>query len=101
MTALLIVRANVPETEREAFDIWYEQEHLPEAKVAFNASEASRGWCEEDPALHIAFYEFPDLASANAIADSEQIKALITEFDRVWQQRVTRTREIVELKKTI
>jgi len=101
MTALLIVRATVPEEDRTAFDTWYEEEHLPDAKSAFKAINAQRGWCEQDPALHIAFYEFPDLSRANEIADSEEIKALVAEFDRVWQKRVVRSREVIEIRQSI
>jgi len=35
MTAYLIVRAEVAEADRAAFDHWYEAEHLPDAKAAF------------------------------------------------------------------
>lgn len=101
MTALLIVRASVPEPDRAAFDVWYETEHLPDAKAAFRAASASRGWSEQNPGIHIALYEFPDLASANKIADSDQIKSQIAEFDRVWKDRVVRTREIVEIRQSI
>lgn len=101
MTALLIVRATVPEPDRTAFNTWYETEHLPDAKAAFKSIAAKRGWCEEDPGLHIAIYEFPDLAHANRIVDSEPLKTMIAEFDRVWQKRVVRTREIVDLAQSI
>ena len=63
MTALFIVRAEITDAgEREAFDRWYEQEHLPQAAAAFQAVRAWRGWSEADPAIHYAFYEFPDLS---------------------------------------
>lgn len=101
MTAYLIVRAEVAEADRDAFDHWYETEHLPDAKAAFQARSAYRGWSDVTPGVHIAVYEFPDLAHARAIADSEEIKALIAEFDRVWQDRVQRTREIIEVKQTL
>jgi hypothetical protein len=40
MTALFIVRAVVADAgEREAFDRWYEQEHLPQAAAASRQSE--------------------------------------------------------------
>ena len=94
MTACLMVRAEVPEDDRDAFDRWYEAEDLPDAVVAFKATGAYRGWSDETPGVHYAFYEFPDLAAANAIVESDEIKAMISEFDRVWQGRVTRTREI-------
>ena len=46
MTALLIVRATVPDADRDAFDRWYQEEHLPDAVAAFNASGATRGWSD-------------------------------------------------------
>lgn len=98
MTALFIVRAQVPEGDRAAFDQWYETEHLPDAMQAFGTHRARRGWSDLDPGTHIAVYEFPTLEHARRIAakdGSPEIQALIVEFDRVWQGRVTRTREIV------
>ena len=101
MTAYLIVRAEVPEADRDRFDHWYETEHLPDAKRAFNALSAKRGWSTLEPTSHLAFYEFPDMEAANAIAGSDEIKKLIAEFDRVWQGRVTRTRDVVEIAQSI
>ncbi len=100
MAAYLIVRAEVAEADREAFDAWYQNEHLPDAVAAFKTVSAMRGWSDVDPGVHLAFYEFPDLARAREIAGSDAIKAMIKEFDRVWQDRVKRTREIVEIKHT-
>jgi hypothetical protein len=101
MTAYLIVRAEVPETDRDAFDHWYATEHLPDAHGAFKALSAKRGWSDLTPGIHIAIYEFPDLTRAREIGSSDYIDALIAEFDRVWQDRVVRTREIIEVKQTL
>lgn len=101
MTAYLIVRAEVPEADRDAFDRWYEAEHLPDAHRAFKALSAQRGWSSLDPTIHVAFYEFPDMAAAQAAANSNEIKELIAEFDRVWQDRVVRTRELLEIAQTL
>ena len=46
--------------------------------------------------MHYAFYEFDDLARARAIPGSDAIKVLIAEFDRVWGDKVTRGRDIVD-----
>lgn len=101
MTAYLIVRAEVPAEDHDAFDTWYETEHLPDALRDFQALSAQRGWSELEPNCHLAFYEFPDLAAANAIMESDAIKALIAEFDRCWQDRVKRSREVVEIKQAL
>ncbi len=101
MTAYLIVRAEVPEADRDAFDHWYETEHLPDAKTAFEAKTAFRGWSDVTPGVHIAIYEFPDLAKVRAVVASKEIRALISEFDRVWQGRVARRREIVDVSQSL
>jgi hypothetical protein len=101
MTVFLIVRAEVVEADRSAFDHWYQTEHLPDAKAAFGADNASRGWSDVTPGVHIALYEFPDLAKARAVLASDEIKALIAEFDRTWQGRITRTREVVGISQAI
>ena len=49
MTAYFIVRAEVVDAgEKDAFDRWYQDEHLPDAIVAFNARRAWRGWSDVD-----------------------------------------------------
>tara|TARA_B100000674_G_scaffold234515_1_gene192759 strand:+ start:247 stop:555 length:309 start_codon:yes stop_codon:yes gene_type:complete len=101
MSAYLIVRAEVEEASREAFDRWYENEHLPEAHRDFKAVSAFRGWSDVDPGVHLAYYEFSDLAAANAILNSDLIKEFIKEFDRHWEGKVVRSRETFEVKQII
>ena len=101
MTAYLIVRAEVDPAAREAFDAWYDSEHLPDAVEAFGAARAWRGWSDVDDNVHMAFYEFADLAEVNRVMGSDALGRMIGEFDRHWQGRVTRTREVVEAIQTI
>ena len=96
MSAYLIVRAEVDPAVRDAFDTWYRDEHLPDAVRAFGAAGAWRGWSAVDENVHVAFYEFADLAQVNGVMASDALKRMIGEFDRHWQGRVTRTREVVE-----
>ena len=98
MPAYLIVRAEVEEASRKGFDHWYETEHLPDALRDFKAVSAMRGWSDVDPSVHLAFYEFPNLAAANAILNSDVIKEFVKEFDRHWEGKVVRTRETFEVK---
>ena len=97
--AYLVVRAVVVEmADRARFDIWYKKEHLPDALKAFRAQSAARGWSTHDPNVHVAFYRFASLEAAKAATSGPAIKALIEEFDRVWGDRVTRTRDILVIE---
>ena len=97
MPAYLIVRAEVVDPDvRDDFDRWYENEHLPDARQAFSAASAWRGWSDVEPNVHYAFYVFDTLAEAQAVPASDAIEGLIAEFDRLWGDRVTRTRDVVE-----
>ncbi|MDH4326184.1 MAG: hypothetical protein OEW90_18765, partial [Betaproteobacteria bacterium] len=86
---------------RDAFDRWYQEEHLPDALKAFKAKRAWRGWSDMDASVHYAFYEFDDVTRARAVPGSTAIKALIAEFDRAWGDKVKRTREILEVQQTL
>ena len=94
---LFAVRAEVPEAERTRFDHWYETDHLPWAKREFGARRAWRCWSRSDPGVHVAFYEFDSVEAAEATQTAEATKALVADFDRVWEGRVTRRREILEM----
>src|SRR6266566_430698 len=93
-----VVRAEVPaEADRAPFDDWYASDHLPLAIKTFAAQRGWRCWSRSDPAVHCAFYEFADVGQAQALINSEKIKPLIADFDRVWGSRVSRRREILEI----
>lgn len=95
--ACVAVRAEVPAAERARFDHWYETDHLPWALRAFGARRAWRCWSRSDPAVHVAFYEFDSVAAAEAATTPDKIAPLVADFDRVWGERVTRRREILEV----
>jgi hypothetical protein len=98
VTAYLVVRAVVADpADRAPFDHWYRTEHLPDAVKAFNAVSAMRGWSTVDPAVHTAYYRFETLDAVRAIGEGSAIKALIAEFDRMWDTRVVRTRDILPI----
>jgi len=99
--AYFAVRAEVPEADRARFDHWYETDHLPWALRAFKARRAWRCWSRSDPGVHVAFYEFDSVEAAEAVAKSDAIKPLVEDFDRVWQNRVTRRRAVLEVVQEI
>jgi hypothetical protein len=96
MTTHFIVRAEmVDPSVRDAFNTWYENEHLPDAVQAFGARRAWRGWSEVENDVHYAFYEFDDLATVQALPGSPALTAMVAVFDRLWQGKVVRSRDIV------
>lgn len=96
--ACLMVRAVVAAAgDRRGFDRWYATEHLPEAVARFGARRGWRCWSRTDPAVHYALFEFADLAEAQAVLASPELRALVAAFDRAWGARVTRTRDILEV----
>jgi hypothetical protein len=93
-----VVRAEVPDiADRAPFDHWYASDHLPWAIKTFGAQRGWRCWSRTDAAVHYAFYEFADVGEAQALLGSEKIKPLVADFDRVWGNRVSRGREILEI----
>ena len=98
----LVVRAEVSKTaDRQKFDHWYATDHLPWAVRVFAALRAWRCWSRTDPAIHYAFYEFADIAEAEALIGSDKIKPLVADFDRVWGDHVSRRREVLEVVQEI
>ena len=96
--AYFVVRAEVlEEADRASFDHWYASDHLPLAIRTFAAQRGWRCWSRSDPAVHYAFYEFADVGQAQALLESERIRPLVADFDRVWGNRVARRREILEI----
>jgi hypothetical protein len=93
----LVVRAEVPDSkDRAEFDHWYATDHLPWAMRVFSAERGWRCWGRTEPAVHYAFYEFADVAEAEALIGSEKIKPLVADFDRVWGSRTSRRREVLK-----
>jgi len=96
--ARLVVRAEVPDpADRAQFDHWYATDHLPWAMKVFGAARGWRCWSRTDSAAHYAVYEFANVDEAQAATSSEKIAPLVADFDRVWGNRVSRRREILEI----
>jgi hypothetical protein len=97
MAAMLQVTATVPTETRQAFDHWYQTEHLPDAQKAFGVKTAFRGWDTVDLTKHHAFYLFDSIEQANQVLTGDALQTLIAEFDRVWQSQVSRQRSIINI----
>ena len=51
--------------------------------------------------MHVAYYEFDSAEAADAVPKSDAIKPLVADFDRVWQDRVKRRREVLDIVQEI
>jgi hypothetical protein len=91
-----IVRAVVPAAQREAFDRWYASDHLPWAVRAFRCEKAWRAWSALEEGVHYAVYRFADKAACDRALASDDLKALIADFDKNFPT-VARTRDVVTL----
>ena len=100
MTCYLIVKSDTKLVDREKFDNWYEKEHLIEAREAFMAKSAKRGWIK-DSNFHLAIYEFKNSRDAEKAINSKNLENLIKKFDQKWENKVHRTRELTEFVQII
>ena len=64
------------------------------------ATNAKRGWVQNSN-IHLAIYEFENIKKAKNAMDSEKLQSLIKKFDKKWDFKVTRTRELVSLTQII
>ncbi len=96
-TTFFLVRAVVAAPLRDKFDAWYSADHLPWAIRVFKCDKAWRFWSALEPGVHYAVYRFADKAACDAAMKSDDLKALIADFDRTWPEGITRTRDIVTL----
>ena len=62
---------------------------------------AWRAWSDVEDGIHLAFYEFGDLESAHKLLNSDLMKEFIKEFDKHWLGKVTRTRDVFEVRQTL
>ena len=92
---IFLVRAEVRDDLRDAFDQWYEAEHLPQATEVLGADSSRRAWSTREAGVHCAIYEFDDVKRLEAQVPSPGLQILLDAFDQAWPEGVTRTREIL------
>ena len=100
MTCYLIVKSDTTLVDKKEFENWYANEHLSEAKKAFKAKSAKRGWIKNTN-FHLAIYEFKNNRDAENAMNSTNLEILIKKFDQKWENNVHRTRELTELVQII
>jgi len=96
MSVFLIIKSETSLVNKQDFEDWYNNEHLKEAKKDFGAISAKRGWVKNSD-YHIAIYEFENIKIAKKILKSKKLNLLIKKFDNKWNNKVSRTRELVDI----
>ena len=76
MTCYLIVKSDTTLVDKKEFENWYATEHLIEAKKAFRAKSAKRGWVKNTN-FHLAIYEFKNNKDAENAMNSTNLEILI------------------------
>jgi antibiotic biosynthesis monooxygenase (ABM) superfamily enzyme len=81
---LLIVMARVKPEDEEAFNKWYNEDHLPKAIERFPGVLSGRRYRireGDDEYQYLAMYEFESYEGMHATAGSEIMNELAREFD--------------------
>ncbi len=101
---LFIVKANVKPEQEDAFNRWYDEDHMPKALNRFPGVISGRRYKIMDGGdgyNYMALYEFESEAKMNETMKSDAIQVLIQEFDAAFGE-VNRKRELaVEIKSFI
>ena len=98
---LFIVMAKVRPEAEEAFNRWYNEDHLPKALERFPGVISGRRYQimeGEDDYRFMAMYEFETCEAMQAAVHSEAIQGLIREFDAAFGEGGRKKLLAVQLK---
>lgn len=82
-TVLFTVKATIPKEREEAFNRWYNEEHVPQF-LQFKGAVSARRYraiMGEDRYQYMAVYELQDEATFHRLMESEHFKNLRAEYD--------------------
>jgi hypothetical protein len=83
-TVLFVVKATIPRDQEEAFNRWYNQEHVPQF-LRFPGAVSARRYraiMGEDKYQYMAVYELQDEATFQRLMESQHFKELRAEYDK-------------------
>ena len=102
--AIFIVMAKVKPEQEEAFNRWYDEDHMPKALNRFPGVISGRRYKmleAGDGYNYMALYEFESAGKLKETMKSEALKGLIREFNAAFGE-VTRSRmQGIEIKSFI
>ena len=82
-TVLFVVKATIPKEQEDAFNRWYNEEHVPQF-LRFPGTVSARRYkaiMGEDKYQYMAVYELQDEATFRRLMDSEHMKELRADYD--------------------
>ncbi|MBO0763600.1 MAG: DUF4286 family protein [Hyphomicrobiaceae bacterium] len=80
---IFVVRASVTKDKEDAFNTWYNTEHVPQV-LQYNGAVSARRYKQilgEDKLEYMAVYEFASEAVFRRFMASDHLKTLISEYD--------------------
>ena len=98
---LFIVMAKVAPEDEDAFNRWYNEDHLPKALERFPGVLSGRRYKimdGEDEYQYLAFYEFESYEKMMETAKSDTMKQLVQEYNEAFGEGNRRRIFAVELK---
>jgi hypothetical protein len=81
---LFVVRATIAKEREDAFNRWYDKEHLPQV-LRYNGAVSGRRYrriAGDDRYDYMAVYEFASEAVLHEFLQSDALKELRAEYDR-------------------
>ena len=81
---LFVVRATIAREREEAFNRWYNEEHLPQV-LCYNGAVSGRRYrriAGDDQYDYMAVYEFASEAVLQTFLESDALKDLRAEYDK-------------------
>src|SRR5437763_13692394 len=82
-TVLFVVKATIRQDREDAFNRWYNEEHVPQVLQWKGVVSARRyrAILGEDTYQYMAVYELVNEANFRALTESDHMKALRAEYD--------------------
>jgi hypothetical protein len=83
-TVLFTVKATITKDREDAFNRWYDEEHVPQF-LRFPGAVSARRYralADEDRYQYMAVYELRDQATYQRLMESDHFKDLKAEYDR-------------------
>jgi antibiotic biosynthesis monooxygenase (ABM) superfamily enzyme len=101
---IFIVWASIAPEKEEAFNRWYNEDHLPKTLEVLPGILSGRRYKiieGEEKFKYMAIYEFKSYEALEKALKSDQIKRLIGEYNAAWGEGGRKWLKCVEIKSSI